>query len=152
MTWIPYDGSGRPIAPDVKCRVKYRNLRGESLVCCAAEHCWDWDAEMPSPTEIIAYNVVGAPKTSRPSATDILRRAADLIEERGKQRDPEDGERSMGKTVAAFNAIYGTELTETQGWHFMELLKMVRSAYGEYVADDYEDKVAYAALAAESAR
>jgi hypothetical protein len=107
---------------------------------------------MPSPTEIIAYNVVGAPKTSRPSATDILRRAADLIEERGKQRDPEDGERSMGKTVAAFNAIYGTELTETQGWHFMELLKMVRSAYGEYVADDYEDKVAYAALAAESAR
>lgn len=83
------------------------------------------------------------------SAVDTLRKAADLIEQRGRQRDGEKGERSMARTVAAFNAVYGTALTETQGWHFMELLKMVRSSQGCYVADDFEDKVAYAALAAE---
>lgn len=83
------------------------------------------------------------------SAVDTLRKAAYLIEQRGRQRDGEKGERSMARTVAAFNAIYGTALTETQGWHFMELLKMVRSSQGCYVADDFEDKVAYAALAAE---
>lgn len=86
------------------------------------------------------------------SAQSILRKAADLIEDRAKQRDQPNGEKSMAKTVQAFNAIYGTSLTEVQGWHFMELLKMTRSAYGVYVADDYEDKVAYAALAAEAAK
>lgn len=85
------------------------------------------------------------------SAVDILRKAASLIEERAAQRDRPDGEKSMLSTVAAFNVIYGTELTEVQGWHFMELLKMVRSAYGIYVKDDFDDKVAYAALAAEAA-
>jgi hypothetical protein len=84
-------------------------------------------------------------------AVEVLRRAADLIEERAVQRDQPGGEKTMGKTVAAFNAIYGTELTEVQGWHFMELLKMVRSAYGVYVLDDFEDKTAYSALAAEAA-
>lgn len=86
------------------------------------------------------------------TAQTILRKAADLIEERGKQRDQANGEKSMLKTVQAFNAIYGTTLTEVQGWHFMELLKMTRSTYGVYVADDFEDKVAYAALAAEAAK
>jgi hypothetical protein len=85
------------------------------------------------------------------NAVEILRKAAQLIEDRAAQRDRPGGEKSMLATVTAFNAIYGTSLSETQGWHFMELLKMVRSAYGVYVPDDYEDKVAYAALAAESA-
>lgn len=86
-----------------------------------------------------------------PKAPDILRRAADLIAERADQRDRPGGERSMASTVAAFNAIYGAQLTETQGWVFMQLLKLSRSAGGRYIADDYEDCVAYAALAAESA-
>ena len=85
------------------------------------------------------------------NAVDTLRKAAQLIEDRAAQRDRPGGEKSMLATVTAFNAIHGTSLSETQGWHFMELLKMVRSAYGVYVPDDYEDKVAYAALAAESA-
>ena len=84
-------------------------------------------------------------------ATQLLRRAADLIEERGAQRDRPGGERSMAATVAAFNAIYGTELSEVQGWTFMQLLKLSRSAGGRYVADDFEDGIAYAALAAEAA-
>lgn len=92
------------------------------------------------------------PESRHRSAQSILRKAADLIEERGKQRDQANGEKSMLKTVQAFNTIYGTSLTEVQGWHFMELLKMTRSAYGVYVVDDFEDKVAYAALAAEAAK
>lgn len=89
---------------------------------------------------------------NRKDAATVLRTAASLIEQRAEQRDSATGEKSMAKTVEAFNSIYGTQLTEVQGWHFMELLKMVRSAYGIYVEDDYLDKVAYAALAAEAAQ
>ena len=92
------------------------------------------------------------------SAVAVLRRAADLIEQRAAMRVRPGGEKSMAATVEAFNAIYGERiaanggrLDEVMGWHFMEILKMVRSAYGVYVPDDYEDKTAYAALAAEAA-
>lgn len=100
---------------------------------------------------IRSYAHAPVPVSQPASAADTLRRAAQLIEDRAALRDRPSGEKSMLATVAAFNLIYGTELTEVQGWHFMELLKMVRSAYGVYVADDYDDKVAYAALAAEAA-
>ena len=83
-------------------------------------------------------------------ASDQLRKAADLIEQRGVQRDTPEGERSMARAVSAFNAIFGHHLTETEGWEFMCLLKKARKAYGVYTADDYEDDIAYAALAAES--
>lgn len=99
---------------------------------------------MPKPTQ-------KQPAAVPVSASDKLRHAAALIETRGVQRDRPDGEKSMAATVNAFNAVYGTSLTEVQGWHFIELLKMVRSAYGIYVPDDYDDKIAYAALAAEAA-
>jgi hypothetical protein len=91
------------------------------------------------------------------TAPDILKKAAALIEQRGVERDKPQGERTMDTTVAAFWALHGESIlrtgtmTETQGWEFMELLKMARSAGGCYKADDYEDKVAYAALAAEAA-
>jgi len=50
-----------------------------------------------------------------------------------------------------FNTLYGTELTEEQGWTFMELLKIVRSAGGKYRGDDYVDRAGYAGLAGEAA-
>jgi hypothetical protein len=80
----------------------------------------------------------------------ILRAGAQHIEDRATQRDSEDGERSMGKTVEMFNTLTGHELTETEGWKFMSLLKMVRSVTGPFTIDDYEDGAAYIALAAES--
>ncbi len=89
-----------------------------------------------------------------PSATaaDILRRGAGHIEDRAASRDcAESGERSMSKTVKAFNALYGHNLTEEQGWQFMCLLKKARASQGGYNADDYEDDAAYAALAGECA-
>jgi hypothetical protein len=65
--------------------------------------------------------------------------------------DSPAGERSMARTVAAFNAQTGHELTEEDGWLFMEDLKIVRGrAAPGYHADSYEDRVSYAALGAEA--
>ncbi|MDP4074227.1 DUF6378 domain-containing protein [Acidovorax sp. A1169] len=94
-------------------------------------------------------------------AQGVLRNAAEVITQRGAQRDTATGqatapqERSMAATVAAFNAIHKTTLTETQGWAFMQTLKMVRAATsarnGLFNTDDYTDGAAYAALAHEAA-
>lgn len=84
-------------------------------------------------------------------AGHFLRAAADHLENRASQRDCEDGERSMAKTVNAFNAMFNKNITEVQGWQFMELLKMARSTNGSFVLDDFEDGAAYCALAGEAA-
>jgi hypothetical protein len=84
-------------------------------------------------------------------AADLLHKAADLMEARGKEYDKPEGERSMGKTVDAFNAITGHNLTEAEGWLMMELLKNVRMWQRPgYHADSAEDCIAYAALKAEA--
>lgn len=84
-------------------------------------------------------------------ANDILSKALGHLSDRAVTYDKPDGERSMAKTVAAFNAIYDLGMTEVQGWHFMELLKMVRSSQGDFKSDNFEDGAAYAALAGEAA-
>lgn len=83
------------------------------------------------------------------TAPEILQIAFDTISQRGKERDKEDGERSMLATVNAFNALTGHNLTETDGWKFMTVLKLARSGAGGYKLDDYIDMSAYAALAGE---
>lgn len=94
------------------------------------------------------------------TADEILHAAVDVIAARGVQRDSRAGtgqpqERSMAATVAAFNAIEGTALTERQGWAFMQILKMVRGATtarnGLHNVDDALDGAAYAALGGEAA-
>ena len=77
--------------------------------------------------------------------------AAQTLRDRAVTRDAPDGERSMAATVTAFNAIFGTELTEEMGWQFMAILKIRRGSQGIYVADDYTDQAAYSALAGEAA-
>lgn len=84
------------------------------------------------------------------SATAILQRASNDIGDRATVRDTE-AERSMKRTVEAFNVMFNKDLTETQGWQFMELLKMSRSVGGNVREDDYRDGSAYAALAGECA-
>lgn len=85
-------------------------------------------------------------------APEILKQAARHIEDRAKARDQPEGERSMGKTVAAFNAITGNSLSERDGWVFMQVLKLARACNtASGLADDYEDAAAYAALAGEAA-
>ena len=66
-------------------------------------------------------------------------------------KQAQGGERSMGATVAAFNAATGHSLTEEQGWMFMIFLKAVRTQQGNFKADNYEDGAAYFGLMGEAA-
>lgn len=93
-------------------------------------------------------------KPIRPAAVtapSILEAAAGHMKDRAATYDKPEGERSMVATVQAFKAVTGHELTEEQGWLFMQLLKAVRSQQGAYRADSYEDGAAYVALAGEAA-
>lgn len=87
------------------------------------------------------------------TAPEFLQRAKEIMEERGKQYDKPSGERSMGKTVAAFNAITGRDLTEAEGWLLMICLKNVRffSNTAAPHQDSLEDAIAYSALLTECA-
>jgi Domain of unknown function (DUF6378) len=84
-------------------------------------------------------------------AAQLLQLSADTLTERGKQYDSSGAtkERSMAAVVKSFNTIYGTNLTEQQGWNFMVLLKMKRGADKAH-QDSALDMIAYAALAGET--
>lgn len=85
------------------------------------------------------------------TANQLLNKAATLMEQRGQQYDQPQGERSMGKTVNAFNAITGKDLTEAEGWLLLALLKMVRDNQRELPhQDSVEDLIAYCALYGEA--
>jgi hypothetical protein len=85
------------------------------------------------------------------TANSILNAAAQHMQDRASTYDKPQGERSMVATVNAFRATTGIALTEEQGWHFMALLKLVRSQQGDLRLDSYEDGAAYFALAGEAA-
>lgn len=65
-------------------------------------------------------------------AHEILTKAARSCMCCAATYDKHDGERSIGATIAAFKAITGDGLmnTEERGWLFMSLLKKVRSQQG----------------------
>lgn len=86
-----------------------------------------------------------------PRAPDFLRAALQHMDDRAATYDKPEGERSMGATVAMFNALTGHSLSEAQGWKFMVCLKLVRSEQGAYREDNYEDGAAYFGLAGEAA-
>jgi hypothetical protein len=90
-------------------------------------------------------------KKENSDAITLLEKAASLIKERAQERDMPEGERSMLKCVTAFNAMTGYNLTEMDGWLFMQYLKHARSRAGGFRQDDYEDDIAYSALRAEAA-
>lgn len=83
------------------------------------------------------------------TAPAILRTAADIIEGRGAKRD-RAGERSMARTVGAFNRLTGRDLSESDGWMFMVLLKLAREQHG-HDPDNAIDAAAYCALHGECA-
>lgn len=95
------------------------------------------------------FSLVSAP--TRLTSEKVLELAAKEVRERAAFYDAPAGERSMARTVAAFNAIHGASLTEVQGWQFMELLKMVRATQGKPREDNFVDGASYAALAGEAA-
>lgn len=110
-----------------------------------------------SPEELynITFNAPPITSINNSDPTDaqqFLLRAAELQQERGKQYDGANNkERSMGKTIVAFNAITGKNISESEGWLLLQLLKDVRQwTKKEYHADSAEDCIAYAALKAEA--
>ena len=90
--------------------------------------------------------------TAQVSALDLLDAAAKHMRDRADTYDKSTGERSMEQTVDIFNRFHGTALSETQGWHFMQILKDVRlfSNTSAPHRDSIDDGVAYAALKGES--
>ena len=85
------------------------------------------------------------------TAPQMLKRASDLMVERAVQYDSPEGERSMEKITNAFSAITGKNITESEGWMFMVLLKLVRDntrTLGHQ--DSCEDLIAYSSLYGES--
>lgn len=86
-------------------------------------------------------------------APDFLKAGIKHMQDRASTYDKPEGERSMSATVAAFNAVTGDGVmnTEERGWLFMQLLKAVRSQQGEFRADSYEDGASYSGLAGEAA-
>lgn len=122
---------GKPVAEkDAEPNAVLRFTSGEIEPLTDPERRW---AILPSPAET------------------ILRNAAAAIEQRAAQRDLQDGERSMARTVAAFNALTGGSLSERDGWIFMAVLKAARATAGAHQLDDYTDGAAYFALAGECA-
>lgn len=143
---------------------------------CEDNHCWyklcsgepsqywnpsgkKWALSDYSHNQVIGFRKVSARPALNPveqppqghTAADYCQAAMGHMVDRATTYDAPAGERSMAKTVAAFNALTGHQLTEEQGWLFMETLKMARSQQGEFKRDNYEDAVAYAALRGEAA-
>lgn len=92
------------------------------------------------------------PKEKSDGAPDLLEAAAGHMRDRAATYDKPEGERSMAQTVAIFNLHHGTELTEAQGWHFMQILKDVRlfTNVNKPHRDSVDDCIAYAALKGEA--
>ena len=85
------------------------------------------------------------------TAPALLERAGAHMANRAATYDAPHGERSMARTVVAFNALTGRDLTESEGWLLMQLLKDARQwQRTDYHADSAEDCIAYAALKAEA--
>ena len=94
---------------------------------------------------------VNAPPPQHPKAPVLLSAAASHMAARAATYDTPEGERSMGKAVAAWNAITGHDIKESEGWLLLQILKDVRLFTREdYHADSAEDCIAYAALKAEA--
>ena len=84
------------------------------------------------------------------NAIDILNQSKNTLIARGQEYDQPQGERSMARIVAVFNAHHDTQLTEEQGWHFMQIVKDVRFFNKDtYHHDSVVDGVNYAALRGE---
>jgi len=103
------------------------------------------------PTPDLAAYMAEQEEAAKKTAPGLLNRAADIMQERAKQYDRPEGERSMGAAVKAFNAITGRDLKESEGWLLLQVLKDVRQwQRPDFHADSAEDCIAYSALKAEA--
>jgi len=130
---------------DLKCYKQVAAVIGEALA--------DYELEAYGKAWADKYEeeVKELDSNNNVTAASILEAGLGHMKDRAVTYDNPQGERSMGKTVDMFNILYGLELTEEQGWAFMELLKLVRTSQGEFKLDNFEDLAAYAGLMGEAA-
>lgn len=81
-------------------------------------------------------------------ASTILRRAADIIEQRASLRDRK-GFRANARAAVVFNALRDKDLTEEDISLVMIVQKLCRAAHG-HDPDNYVDAAGYCGLAAEA--
>ena len=149
--WRPWKATADnqcPVAPRTLVRIRWKN-GGPEAKCRADALSWHTLGDNP----IVAYKI--EPRMDRSDETTpairILQTAANHMRDRAATYDKPEGERSMGKTVEAFNAVTGRDLSESEGWLLLQILKDVRLFQRPgYHADSAEDCVAYAALKAEA--
>jgi hypothetical protein len=141
----------------------------DDIVALEAEHLGDpaketgiyappWIAAAERTLERLGYSYQGGELWQPPigkapafNAPALLDQAAKHMRDRATTYDKPEGERSMAATVAAFNAIAGIDMSESEGWMFMALLKMVRDrSRTDPHRDSCEDLVAYSALYGEA--
>jgi hypothetical protein len=81
-------------------------------------------------------------------STDFLKASLNIQEERGKQYDSEEGERSFSKVATAFTAITGKELLGSDVALIQQILKDVRLYTNMETPhmDSLLDKTSYASL------
>lgn len=86
-------------------------------------------------------------------AVSVMGEVKGIMEDRAKQYDSPQGERSMEMVIEAFNAVTGRDLKPSDGYLIMELLKVVRSQNAsreDALNDSIRDNIAYAALYGEA--
>lgn len=92
-------------------------------------------------------------KPSTPVSIRILEQAAQIQRDRSATYDQGgtmEGERSMGRTVRAFNIITGRDLSESEGWLLLQILKDVRDRANGPHEDSLVDCTSYSSLKAEA--
>lgn len=114
-------------------------------------------AEQTSTVVPLTVSIGAAPA----NADEVLRYAALGISTHTRELDTftegTEGHtaRSMASTIAAFNALEGTALTERQGWAFLQAVNMSRAANaarnGGFSSQHYQNAAAFAALGHEAA-
>ena len=81
-------------------------------------------------------------------APEILEAALQVHHDRGKERDTEEGERSMARAVQLYESLTNMGMTEGMGWMFMVALKLARAERSNN-PDHYIDLAGYVALLGE---
>lgn len=82
------------------------------------------------------------------NASELLRRAADIIDQRGTEYDNTgiNQERSMPRICQLFSETTGRQMTIGEGYQFLIALKTARIERSPDHLDSYLDRLAYQAL------
>ena len=156
MIEIP-EGSNIAVIEDSKVKFysKYTSADldhlGKDLIWMRPSHPEELPFIDDEPSLNDQYAEIEKVRQSHRTASEIADSALKHIRERAETYDQPTGERSAAKTAKAFNAITGKDITESEVWLLLQLLKDVRQwSREDYHQDSAEDCIAYAALKAES--